>query len=113
MSLEPARKTKTEILQSLILSGWVPLRQAAVLLNYGELRGIYAKQRSRDPIPVIKIGGTYRLYADELFEHMSRSSKVEPAEYEALKHLYEVGKRAHERTKEKEDVFIDNEPELG
>ena len=101
MSLEPTRKAKTEILQSLIRDGWVPLRQAAILLNYGELRGIYAKQRSREPIPVIKVGGTYRVYVDALFDHMASSPKVEPAEYEALKHLYEVGHKEYLKAQKK------------
>ncbi len=101
--MELTQKSKTEVLGVLIRRGWVPLRQAAILLNYGELRGIYAKQRSREPIPVIKIGGQFRVYPDDLFEHMRSSHKVEPAEYEAVRTLYETGLRAYRKKNNQED----------
>ncbi len=34
----------------------------ASLLGYNELRGIYQRQRGRNAIPTIKVGGQYRVY---------------------------------------------------
>lgn len=34
----------------------------AMLLGYNELRGIYQRQRGRNVIPTIKVGGQYRVY---------------------------------------------------
>ncbi len=53
-----------KVLESLSIHGWVPLRGMATLLGYNELRGIYQRQRGRNAIPTIKIGGQYRVYED-------------------------------------------------
>ena len=53
-----------QALEKLAEHGWVPLRSMAVLLGYNELRGIYQRQRGRNAIPAIKVGGQYRVYED-------------------------------------------------
>ena len=69
-------------LERLSEHGWVPLRAMAELLGYNELRGIYQRQRGQNAIPVIKVGGQYRVYEDvvvKTLEHVP-SDKHEDAQ---------------------------------
>ena len=67
------QKGENRILHSLThlaRHGWVPLRSMSALLGYAHATGIYARQRGKNPIPVVKIGGTYRVYADDVLNEL-------------------------------------------
>lgn len=92
-----------EVIRNLVNEGWIPLRQLAVLLNYKQLRAIYARQRGRNPIPTIRVGGIERVYADDVLEVIQSSSRLENAEARALISLYQTGRKQKER-KEKHNA---------
>jgi hypothetical protein len=87
----------TVVLTNLVERGWIPLRQVAILLGMKELRGIYARQKGRNAIPTIRIGGTERVYADDVL-HVLRTAKPEKCpEAGTLISMYKTALRAHER----------------
>ncbi len=51
-------------LKCLTLRGWIPLRQMSMLLNYSTAGGIYQRQRGKNAIETVRIGGVHRVYAD-------------------------------------------------
>ncbi len=66
-------KGTVEVLEDLATCGWIPLRSMSVLLGYTHATGVYSRQRGKNPIPTVLVGGTYRVYEDavvaELLEH--------------------------------------------
>lgn len=38
------------------------------LLGYAHPTGIYGRQRGKNPIPTVKMGGTHRVYKDDVIE---------------------------------------------
>ncbi len=55
-------------LRKLVEQGWLPLRQLSPLLGYSHPTGIYSRQVTNNPIPTIKVGGTYRVYAADIVD---------------------------------------------
>lgn len=81
-----------QALEKLAEHGWVPLRAMAVLLGYNELRGIYQRQRGRNAIAAIKVGGQYRVYEDVVIRtlkkeagHKAEDAKMILTMYRAIK----------------------------
>ena len=85
------------VLNTLIQRGWISLRQMGVLLGYKELRGVYARQKSPNPIPVIQIGGIARVYPEAVFEYLKSATRVANVDVDMLEHVYNVGLREHNR----------------
>lgn len=63
------------ILAGLVKKGWIPLRQMGFLLELPD-RSIYGRQRSKNPIPTIRIGGTERVYTDAVREELEAQGRV-------------------------------------
>ncbi len=61
------------ILTSLASHGWISLRSMSALLGYAHPTGIYARQRGSRAISTIRIGGRYRVYADEVVATLSKA----------------------------------------
>ncbi len=89
-----------EVISTLIEKGWIPLRQMAVLLGYKELRGIYARQRGRNAIPTIRIGGTERVYLDDAIETLNTVREDKQPDAQVLLSLL----RTAQKTKEKRNA---------
>lgn len=53
-------------LHTLVERGWLPLRQVGVLLGYAHATGVYGRQKGPNAIPTVKVGGTFRVYADDV-----------------------------------------------
>ncbi len=68
--------------------GWVPLRAMAALLGYGELRGIYQRQRGRNAIPTIKVGGQYRVYEDVVIKTLEREPPTKREDAQMILRMY-------------------------
>ncbi len=66
-------------LEKLSAHGWVPLRGMACLLGYNELRGIYQRQRGHNAIPVVKVGGQYRVYEDVVIHELTTTESEDAA----------------------------------
>ncbi len=91
-----------QALEKLSKHGWIPLRAMACLLGYNELRGIYQRQRGRNAIFTIKVGGQYRVYEDEVLrtlELVTGPQKGEDADM--VLSMYRAIKK---RDKEREDA---------
>ncbi len=68
-----------QALEKLVFHGWVSLRQLSAILDYKYCTEIYQRQRGRNRIDTIKIGGNYRIFEDEVV----RVLKAEPAKKQA------------------------------
>ena len=64
------------ILDGLVEHGWIPLRSLAVLLGYKEVRGIYQRQRGKNAISIIQVGGVKRVYTDVVVETLKKKKPV-------------------------------------
>jgi len=53
-------------LHKLVERGWLPLRQVGSLLGYAHPTGIYGRQRGPRALPTVRVGGTYRVYAEDI-----------------------------------------------
>jgi len=58
-------------IRHLITHGWISLRSMSALLGYSHATGIYGRQRGKKAIPVVKIGGTYRVYKDDVINELN------------------------------------------
>lgn len=69
-------------LTSLTLRGWIPLRQMSVLLNYSTAGGMYQRQRGKNAVETVKVGGIHRVYADVVVRTLENvtSDKAEDAQ---------------------------------
>jgi len=63
------------VLNKLIEQGWISLRQLGVLLDLPD-RSIYSHQRSKNPVPTIRIGGIERVYTDSVKEILERDNRA-------------------------------------
>lgn len=86
------------VLKELIEHGWLPLRRVGMLLGYKDPRGVYARQKSRKPIPTVKFGKVSRVYAEDVINEMRRLVDDLPEgdrreEVKTLLELYHVGLR--------------------
>ncbi len=87
-----------QALEKLSKHGWVPLRAMASLLGYNELRGIYQRQRGRNAIPTIKVGGQYRIYEAQAIEILKSTAG------EDAKMVLSMYRSIKKRDKEREDA---------
>jgi len=63
------RESRVDNTLSLLASrGWISLKAMAPLLGYAHTTGIYQRQKGKHPITTIKVGGQYRVYAEEFVE---------------------------------------------
>ncbi len=82
-----------EVLGTLLDRGWIPLRQMAILLGMNELRGIYARQKGRNAIPTIRIGGIERVHADDVIETLQAVTGDKRIGAQVVIDLYRAGLR--------------------
>ncbi len=87
-----------EVINVLIDKGWISLRQMAALLGYKELRGIYPRQKGRNAIPCIRIGGISRVYRDDVIEALKTTKADKQDEAKVLISFINTGLRAKERS---------------
>ncbi len=87
-----------QALEKLSKHGWVPLRGMAALLGYKELRGIYQRQRGRNAIVTIKVGGQYRIYEAQALEILGSTAG------EDAKMVLSMYRTIKKRDKEREDA---------
>ena len=59
-----ASRSLVQTIEHLATHRWVSLRQMAILLGYNELRGIYQRQRGKNRIDTVRVGGVERVYED-------------------------------------------------
>ncbi len=90
-----------QALEKLSTHGWVPLRAMACLLGYNELRGIYQRQRGRNAIPTIKVGGQYRVYEDTALKTLAAETGYMREHDQMVLRMYRMIKK---RDKEREDA---------
>ena len=57
-----------KVLRNLSDHGWIPLSEVGVLLGYAFPNSIYQRQQSRSAIPTIKVGGTQRVYEEDVLK---------------------------------------------
>ncbi len=86
------------ILFRLATHGWIPLRSMSALLGYSHATGVYQRQKGKNPISTILIGGTYRVYADEVIKTLE---SVPEKDQEASTTILKIYRRL-EREQEKE-----------
>lgn len=65
------------ILQRLAERGWTPLRSMAVLLDYAFEESIYERQKGKNPIPVVRVGRTNRVYEDTVVDLLTQRSTTD------------------------------------
>lgn len=66
-------------LNHLATHGWIPLRSMSFLLGYSHATGIYSRQKGKNPIPTVKIGGTYRVHADDVVKELNNRPEQDQA----------------------------------
>lgn len=75
-------------LKHLATHGWITLRSMSPLLGYTHATGIYARQRSKNPIPTIKMGGTYRVYASTVVETLEAAPELDQPAAQTFLQIY-------------------------
>jgi hypothetical protein len=75
-------------LQHLAKHGWITLRALSILLGYKNSTGIYARQRGKNPIPVIKVDSTYRVYADAVINTLQNVPEEDQVAAQTFLKLY-------------------------
>lgn len=51
-----------DILRHLAARGWVSLNSMNTLMGYVSAQSVYARQKTSNPIPAVRVGGMYRVY---------------------------------------------------
>ncbi len=97
MSVSPSGVLQA--LETLSRHGWVPLLAMARLLGYNELRGIYQRQKHRNAIPTIKVGGHYRVYEADVIETLEAVRGQKRGDAEMILTMYRAIKK-----REKDDA---------
>lgn len=64
--------TQYDVLRNLAERGWISLRQTAILLGYSTPRGIYARQKGRNALDTISVGGIERVYRETIITELKR-----------------------------------------
>lgn len=77
-------------IEHLVVHGWVTLRSLAPLLGYSHHTGIYARQKGKNPIPTVLIGGTYRVYAEDFVETLQNVPEEDRGAAEVFLGLYKA-----------------------
>lgn len=62
------------VITKLIDKGWISLRQLGVLLGKPG-RSIYGRQRTKNPVATIRIGGIERVYLDSVIHELERADE--------------------------------------
>ncbi len=86
-----------QILDKLVEHGWIPLRSMAVLLGYREVRGIYQRQKGKNAIPIIQVGGTKRVYEDVVIQTLKSVPSHKERDVIPILDLYRTTKRRQEK----------------
>ena len=94
--------TQMGVIRRLLENGWISLRQLGVLVNKPD-RSIYGRQKTKNPVPTIRIGGIERVYTDVVIQEIEYAKSLEAVEADVLLELIRVGLRDKER-KEKKDA---------
>ncbi len=71
----------------------------SVLLGYAHPTGIYSRQRGKNPITTVLVGGTYRVYADAVMEALEKQGEQRPQDAEMILSMYRRMLKQHEREK--------------
>jgi len=66
------QRTQMSVLRVLIERGWISLRQLGILLEKPD-RSIYGRQRGKNPVSTIRIGGVERVYTDAVVAELEES----------------------------------------
>jgi len=59
-------------LKQLRRRGWIPLSGLSVLLDHSFPQVIYERQRGKNPVPIVRVGSTNRVYEDTVFEELNK-----------------------------------------
>ncbi len=76
------------IFRHLATHGWITLRSMSSLLGYSHATGVYARQRGKKPIPTVRIGGTYRVYADDVVHELNNRPEQDQDAAKVLLRIY-------------------------
>lgn len=95
---EPDSEKVVPILQTLAKQGWISLRSLGVLFGYksNSRRAIYARQRGRNAIPSVKVGGIIRVYEQDVLNALYERAQKDPT-VEVIAEIYRTVKRRHEK----------------
>jgi len=77
-------------LRHLATHGWITLRSMSALLGYSHATGVYARQRGKNPIPTVRIGSTYRVYADDVIETLKNVPEEDQDAAQTFLHIYKA-----------------------
>ncbi len=69
----------------------------AVLLGYREVRGIYQRQRGKNAIPIIQVGGTKRVYEDVALQTLKNVPSEKKRDADMILDLYHTAKKRQEK----------------
>lgn len=68
----------------------------SVLLGYTYPTGIYSRQRGKNAIPTVLVGGTYRVYAATVVETLEKHAERYPEDAEMILGMYRRMLKEHE-----------------
>jgi len=71
----------------------------SVLLGYAHPTGIYSRQRGKNPIATVLVGGTHRVYPDAFVEALEKQAEQQPEDAEMILSMYRRMLKQHEREK--------------
>lgn len=69
----------------------------SVLLGYTHPTGVYSRQRGKNAIPTILIGGTHRVYAETVVKTLEKHAEKHPQDAEMILGMYRHMKKQHEQ----------------
>ncbi len=81
-------------INQLIDKGWISLRQLGVLLE-SPSRSIYGRQRTKNPVATIRIGGIERVYLESVKTELEMQGRI------VLLQVIETGLHNKERKEKK------------
>jgi len=87
---ENSRGAIITALHQLVDRGWIPLRSMSCLLGYSYPSGIYGRQRSRNAITTIKVGGQYRVSVDVVLDALRHAPCQDHIATTEILHIYET-----------------------
>ena len=60
----------------------------SALLGYTHATGVYSRQRGRNPIPTVLVGGTHRVYEDAVVATLKKQAERQPEDAEMILTMY-------------------------
>lgn len=75
--------SRMKVIRQLADNGWISLRQLGVLLDLPS-RSIYGRQRTKNPVPTVRIGGIERVYTSEVISEVQNAKKMDEGERAVL-----------------------------